>query len=322
MARRVKLEINHKLEQMRSKLDKSIAILNVPVAFHCEHKCNGCVSRKAGRKMLKKERNGALPRKEIRKIIDHFKDKYDTKFITVNGRGDPFHEEVVLDTLDRINYAHDHEIQAYIFTAGDSLNDMICSNLAGVDANVMISLFGNGFIDADFFTGKTYKTKGQTKRAENIRELIMRMKYPIKEPEEGLTRIGMNYVVKETDLADRNRLAELKEAANEHGIFFICNLNFFPHEDQEIQKKLQALAIENSDFNLVHSTAVDGVCQMGAGSSATISPDGLLYRCPYMMKGDNRSFLIMSEGEKEKKLDRYMNRRKYACVLRKTPVQK
>jgi len=320
MARRLKLEINHKLEKMRDRLDKSIAILNVPVAFRCVHKCKGCISRKAGREMLKREKKGALSGDEISKVMDYFKDKYDTKFITVNGRGDPFHEEIVFDTLERISHAYEHGIQPYIFTAGDSLNGMIPSALSEANANVMISLFGNGFIDADFFKGKTYE-RAQAERAENIRKLIRAMQHPLKQPEEGLTRIGMNYVVREKDLADRNRLVELREAANEYGIFFVCNTDFFI-EDPEIQKKLQELAIENSDFSLVHSTAVDGVCQMGAGSSATIAPNGDLYRCPYMMEGSDGNFADMPEEERAKILSRYMNQRKYACVLRKTNAQK
>lgn len=315
MGRKLKFEINHKLKQMRGKLDKSIAILNVPVAFHCEHKCKGCVSRK--RTVIRKEQKEALPREEIIKIIGYFKEKYDTKFITVNGRGDPFHPEVRDETKDRILYAYENKMQSYIFTSGDSLDGQISTMLAEKEANVMISLFGNGFIDADFFKGKKYE-KVQAERAENLRTLIRGFQHPIKNPEEGLTRIGMNYVVRESDLKDRNRLVELKEAANEYGVFFICNVNFFPHENQEIQKKLRALAIENSDFNLAHSTAVDGVCQMGAGSSATIAPNGELYRCPYMIEGSDGNFVTMDEKERARILAGYMIDKRYACSFRKT----
>ncbi len=323
MARRLKLEINHKLEQMRDKLPKSIAVLNLPVAFHCAHMCKGCVSRRAGREMIKKERKEALPKEDIRKIIDYFKDKYDTKFITVNGRGDPFHPEVKDETYERIMYAFTKGMQSYVFTAGDNLNEPIPTMLAEFNANVMISLFGNGFIDADFFKS-TVKYEGQrAKIAYNIRTLMSIYQLCDRKPEEGLTRIGMNYVVRETDLKDRNRLAELKEATNEKRIFFICNTDFFPNEDPEIQKKLQVLAIENSDFNLVHSTAINDICQMGAGSSATIAPNGDLYRCPYMMEGSDGNFITMSEKERARILAGYMIDKRYACAVRKTiPAQR
>lgn len=317
MARRLKLEINHRLEQMRGRLDKSIAILNVPVAFHCLHKCKGCISRKAGREMIKKEKKGALPRKEVRKIIDYFKDRYDTKFITVNGRGDPFHPEVRGDTADRIRYARKNGMQPYIFTAGDNLTGETSKMLSENEANVMISLFGNGFIDTDFFENKKGYKEKQEEIAYNLRTLITMYRVCGKYPDKGLTRIGMNYVVREKDLKDRNKLAELKEAANEYGIFFVCNVDFFL-EDAEVRKKLQELAIENSDFNLVHSTAVDRVCQMGAGSSATIAPNGDLYRCPYMMEGSDGNFTEMPEEERRRILTGYMIDERYACVLRKT----
>lgn len=323
MARKFKLEIAHKLEQMRGKLDKSIAILNVPVAFHCRHKCKGCITREWD--IIKKERREKLPREETKKIIGHFKEKYDTKFITVNGRGDPFYRspevDICSETLDRMICAAEFEMQTYVFTAGDSLDERACDMLVAHEANVMISLFGNGFIDADFFNGGDYK-KRRAEIAENLRRLMMSYKYSRRQPEEGLTRLGMNYVVSERDLREPNKLIELREAANKNGIFFICNTDFHPHEDTEIQKKLQMIALENSDFSLAHSTAVDGVCQMGAGSSATISPNGELYRCPYMNEGSEGYFTEMSEEKRAEILGRYIKERNYACVLRKTKTQK
>ncbi len=321
MAKKVKLEITHKLELMRDKLPRSIAIVNIPVAFHCTHMCKGCISRSSGRELIKKERKEKLPREEIRKVIDHFKNKYDTKFITVNGRGDPFHPEIVEDTNNRIIHAHRDGMLSYIFTAGDHVEGSIHNLLSEFNTNVMISLFGNGFIDADFFSRKEYSGR-RAEIAKNLRTLIRTFQRSSRQPREGLTRIGMNYVVRETDLKDRNRLAELREAANENGIFFICNTDFFPHEEPEIRERIRKLATENNDFNLVHSTAIDGVCQMGAGSSATIAPNGELYRCPYMNEGSDGYFTEMSEEQRAKILIEYMNQRKYACVLRKTPAQR
>jgi len=78
------------------------------------------------------------------------------------------------------------------------------------------------------------------------------------------------------------------------------------------------LAMKYSDFGLRHSTAVDGQCQMGAGSSATVDYNGEMYRCPYKKGKGGGRFTRLSENQIKEILDRYMQDRGYACVLRRT----
>ena len=128
----------------------------------------------------------------------------------------------------------------------------------------------------------------------------------------------MNYVVSECDLADKTRLVGLKHAANEHGLFFVCNTNFRPHPNFDTQKVLEQIAEEYSNFHYRHSTPVPGQCQMGAGSSATVDYDGMLLRCPYMdnSDGDGR-FQEMPMEKIRTVLRSYMLDRSYPCVMGK-----
>ncbi|HLC88922.1 MAG TPA: hypothetical protein VJG49_02715 [Candidatus Nanoarchaeia archaeon] len=328
-----KLEITKKLEDLAKEgtLDSGIAILNLPSANYCEKRaekiyvdgrlqqsCFGCVTQgtKSG---------DNLGIDELKKIIDFFAGQHSTRFITINGRGDPFNPKLRENTLEKISYAHEkYEIQAYVFTAGNNLDERTCQILADNEANVMISLFGNGFIDADFFAGKAYPTapkplQNQAEIARNLRRLIETYREHHNQSEEGTTRIGMNYVVSERDLADGGaKVRALKQAANENGIFFVVNTNFQKHPNEEIQTLFEQFANDYTDFHLRHSTAVNGQCQMGAGSSATVDYDGMLLRCPYMdnQEGDGR-FQDLPAERIQKVLGKYMQDRSYPCVMRK-----
>jgi MoaA/NifB/PqqE/SkfB family radical SAM enzyme len=310
---RKKLEITRKLERM--DLRSTIAILNLPAPYHCDKGCKDCVIR--GKQNILAERSGRLPLEQIKRIMDLFARQYGTVFITINGRGDPFHREVREETLEKISYANERNMQALVFTAGDNLDDYVCGLLAECRANVMISLFGNGFIDAEFFGGRVYSGRDEL-TAENLRRLMRIYRESPYQPEDGTARLGFNYVVDEQDMSNPTKLMELREAARGNGLFFLCNTNFIPHPDPEVREQLRLFALEQSDFNLAHSTFAQGVCQMGAGSSVTIAADGEIYRCPYMTEGGEGKIIDMSDERLKEIMARYMNERRYACVLRKT----
>lgn len=328
-----KLEITKKLEDLSREgaLDSKIAILNLPSANYCKKRaericvdgklqqsCFGCVTQK----IKSKEYLGI---QGIKSVLDFFVEQHGTRWITINGRGDPFDSRLKEDNLEKIRYAYErHGIQAYVFTAGNSLDEKTCRVLADNRANVMISLFGNWFIDADFFAGKEYPTalkplQNQAEIAGNLRRLIGVYREHLNQPEEGTTRIGMNYVVSERDLADGGvKIRNLKRVVNNSGIFFVVNTNFQKHSDSKTQMSFERFAHEYSNFHLRHSTAVNGQCQMGAGSSATVDYDGVLLRCPYMnnQEGDGR-FQDLSPERIKEILGKYMSDRTYSCVLRK-----
>jgi len=317
-----KLEITKKLERMAKKptrfgslLEDSVAILNLPAIFRCQKGCTGCVMK--GNSNIDMERKHRAPLWIILKTIARFRENFGTEIITVNGRGDPLHPSLVDETLEKIAFANSREVGSYIFTAGENLDDELCRMLAWQEANVMISLFGNSFVDADFFNGKEYRGKERT-IARNIRNLIEAFRRSTKKPEEGLTRIGMNYVVSEKDVPDQRRLRALRSAANENNIFFVCNVNFREETDPKLREKIREIAKQNSDFGLEHSTYVDGVCQMGAGSSITIAPDGEIYRCPYMLDGSDGNITTITLERLQRILSGYIRDRRYSCVLRKT----
>jgi len=317
-----KLEITKKLERMAKKqtrfgslLEDSVAILNLPAIFRCQRKCGSCVMQ--GNPKIESEKKARVPLWIILKTISSFHESFGTKFITVNGRGDPLHPSLVDETIEKIAFANSREVGSYIFTAGENLDDELCRMLAWQEANVMISLFGNSFVDADFFDGKEYQGKERT-IAGNIRNLIEAFRRSTKKPEEGLTRIGMNYVVSEKDVPDQRRLRALRSAANENNIFFVCNVNFREETDPKLREKIREIAKQNSDFGLEHSTYVDGVCQMGAGSSITIAPDGEIYRCPYMLDGSDGNITTITLERLQRILSGYIRDRRYSCVLRKT----
>ena len=328
-----KLEITKELEELAQEgaLDRGIAILNLPSANYCEKRaeriyvdgrlqqsCFGCVTQGIKSKKI-------LGINEVKKVLDFFAEWYRTRFITINGRGDPFNPSLRDDNLEKIHYAHtQHGMQAYVFTAGNNLDERTCQILADSKANIMISLFGNWFIDADFFAGREYPTapkplQNQAEIAENLRRLIGTYREHHNQSEEGTTMIGMNYVVSERDLVDGGaKVRALKQAANENGIFFVVNTNFQKHPNEEIQTLFEQFANDYTDFHLRHSTAVNGQCQMGAGSSATIDFDGMLLRCPYMdsKEGEGR-FQDLSPERIKEVLGEYMRDRSYPCVMRK-----
>ncbi|MBI4453339.1 hypothetical protein HY636_01730 [Candidatus Woesearchaeota archaeon] len=333
-----KLEITKRLEELAEMgmLDNTITILNLPAANYCEKRaemveqpdgtleqsCKGCVTQG----IISKNR---LTLEQIKNIIDFFADNYGTRFITINGRGDPFEPRLKEETLEKIRYAYTKGIQAYVFTAGNNLDEATCKFLAEHRVNVMISLYGNQFIDADFFSGKEYPSpnkplQNKAEIAANLRRLIdtyLSTEGQIKDRADKTditTRIGMNYVVSVKDLSDQTKIRALKEAANLNGIYFVSNTNFEPHPNADIQTQLEKLTIEYNNFHLRHSTVVNGQCQMGAGSSATVDFDGELYRCPYMSgKGDGNFIKLTTEAVKNI-IEGYMQNRQYVCVMRRT----
>lgn len=325
------IEITAHLNEEKDTLDQRIAILNMPTANFCrkrgemveiggrlEQACLGCVTQEL--KSLSR-----ISIEEIKRIIDYFAKNYGTKFITVNGRGDPFEPRLRAETLEKVRYAAERwRIKAYVFTAGNELDLETCRTLVRYDANVMISLFGNRFIDADFFAGKKYAhsvrlLQDQAEITKRLRMLIQAYKESPNQPKEETTRIGMNYVVTESDLIDSGaKVKALKEAANRERIFFICNTHFKQDSNLEIQKRLERIAREYSDFHLRHSTAVGDQCQMGAGSSATIDYDGTLLRCPYLDNSQGQGKIKeLSEEQRRKVLSGYMADRAFPCVMRK-----
>ena len=300
-----KLEITQRLESLArapsrkgfsNRLMDGVAILNLPAPYYCERNCPGCITKRE--ENIDRERKERLPLESIKSLIDFFADEYGTQFITINGRGDPFHPEVQTETLEKIMYAKSKGIQSYVFSAGDNLNEDICHMLAEHEVNVMMSLYGNPFAD---------------EAGENLRNLIRIYNSFPKQPEEGLTRIGMNYVVGPGDLRDKSRLLHARQSAHENGLFFVCNTVF----SQKAGEELTSLASEHTDFRLPHSTFADGRCQMGAGSSITIAANGEIYRCPYMLDGSDGKISERSEQMLNATISRYLGNREYSCVIRK-----
>ncbi|MBI4164021.1 MAG: hypothetical protein HY512_04105 [Candidatus Aenigmarchaeota archaeon] len=330
-----KLEITKKLEDLGDQLDSDdfVAILNLPDANLCSKRgemvelpdgarrqaCKDCITQKV-------KLGERLSKGEVMEAIDYFAFEWGTRFITVNGRGEVFHPGIREMTLWKIRYAALKGIQSYIFTPGNDLDQNVSRTLANYGVNVMMSLRGNPFIDADFFDGKTYSVpddpslQNPAMIAGKLRGLIMAYKESPKQSEEGTTRIGMNYSVSEDDLKNPEKLRELKESANTNGIFFVCNTDFKPHTDKEVQAQLGALSREYTDFHQSHSTGVNGQCQMGAGSSATVDFDGRMFRCPYFMgKGDGK-FQYMTDEQRKKVVTKYITDREFACALRRTLI--
>jgi len=308
-----KLEITNELEKLaeQDQLNDRLAVLNLPAIYVCEKQCRGCYFSKHEPDPRKK-----LSINQIFDTIDYFNKNHEIIFITINGRGDSFHPTIVSETLQKIRYANSLGIGSYVFTAGDNLDSSNCKALAKNKANVMISLLGNQFVDAEFFDGKEVKEK-QGVVANNLRRLMRTYKKLVQQPEEGITRLGMNYVISEKDLSETDRLVALKQAANKHQIYFHCNTNFSLHPDKGIQKALEQLADEFSNFRMRHSLAVDGPCRMGAASTVTVDYDGTLYQCPYMTSGDlGKFFERLTDGTLEEVLKEFAKNKGFVCVLR------
>lgn len=305
-----KLEITKKLGELALKdtLNQSLAILNLPAIRYCERNCHNCVT--SG---ISADPDARMSQEQIKTLIDYFTENFGTKIITINGRGDPFHPLIKDETLFKVVYGASKNLVSYVFTAGDNLDEHTCRTLASQGTNVMISLFGNRFIDEDFFAGKEYSGMRDL-IAKNLRRLISVYQESDNQIPEGVTRLGMNYVITNKDLENNGeRALRLRDAVNEHGLFFVCNVDF-----NDDNPELESLAKEISNFNLDHSTFVNGTCQMGAGSSATVDYDGAMLRCPYLDNSVNDgNFFQMSEQGLRKVLNDYMRDRTYSCVLRK-----
>lgn len=216
---------------------------------------------------------------------------------------------------------------SFIFTAGNNLDGNIeektCKILVESGANVIWSLFGNGFIDSDFFDGREYPSaqppiQDQRKIAENMRRLISAYNDFDDQPEEGTTRIGISYVISKKDLdEDCAKIKRLKQACNENGIFFNCNTNFHSHPNPDIQRRLEEASVKYTDFGLKNTTTVNGYCQMGAGSSATVDHDGTLLRCPYMDRSQGEgNILVHDRPFITDILRKFMTERTLPCVIR------
>jgi len=216
-------------------------------------------------------------------------------------------------------------MHVYIFTAGNDLDRETSEFLAYHGVNVTMSLLGNPFIDADFFNGKQYpkgrmvprKLQNQAAIANNLRYLIGQHQGQCTQPSEGIVRLAMNYVLTEADLRDASKVRELKQAAEENNIAFVCNLPFEKHPEAPKQAWMEKLAAQINE-NRPHSTYVKGCCQMGAGSSATVDYDGRLFRCPYMTKYHFGNFLTRDSTEKSEILARFLRDKRYICTLRET----
>jgi len=276
-------------------------MLNLPAPMYCDKGCGGCYNDD-----LEVDPEKAMTPEQTREVMDFFKREHGTEFITINGRGDIFHPEVRGQTLEKINYAASKGIQSYVFTAGDSLDNEIIETLSGTGTNVMISLLGNDFIDTGFFDRSVHLQP----TAYKIKALLSAYTSSFS-PVHGTTRIGMNYVISKRDVKDETHVSSLKHVINDHGIFFVCNTNF-----QGATQEEKELAHRYSDFNLRHSTAVDGICQMGAGSSATVDYDGALFRCPYMKEGSDGNFFTMTPGDVRAILTKYRFDIARSCVVR------
>ncbi len=327
----LQLEINQlMLDLGEDYMRHNIVMLNMPDINLCEKRaetiempdgsqrqsCFGCITQGIGTR-------DRMSLDEIKTTIDYFADNHGTKIIAIPGRGDPLHPSVRDYTFEKIRHAKSRRIVSYIFNASNNLDAYTCEFLSEHGVNVMMSLFGNPFIDADFFSGKSYPTsqgrlQNQGVVAENFRRLIRAYKHSSNQPTEGISRLGMNYPLSEADLEDQTKLKELKAAANNDGLFFLSNTNFQAHQNPEIRKALRKLAIQYTNFNIEHSTGVYGQCQMGSGSSATVDYDGKLFRCPYMRGIGDGSFLQLPEEERRFVLDSYQQDRKYICVMRGT----
>ena len=322
------LEITQILKEMTdSDLKRSIAVLNLPGANYCEKRaervvvegrleqsCRGCVTQHI-------QTGSRLSIEQIHAIIDFFAKEYRTQIITINGRGDPFHPLLKDETLKKIDYASMHGITSYVFTAGNNLDEETCQFLAEHGVNVMVSLHGNKFIDADFFRAREYPTaeaplQDQAHIAGNLRRLFRVYTESQNQPRQGLTRIGMNYVVLESDLENSTRLQKLQEAATNNGMFFVCNTSFTRHTDPVVQLQLEQLALRYG--NARHTTFVHGRCQMGAGSSATVDYNGELFRCPYMSGKGDGNITLLSLDERRAVLERYMHDKEFVCTMRRT----
>jgi len=324
------LHVTDMLRKRKKDLDSIIAILNLPRPFFCARQgrkvidtsgkidvsCKGCI---AGKDAYAK---APLAIDKIKDAIDYFKANYGTIITTVTGKGDPFHPNVVDDTLGIVRHSAKMGIVPYVFTAGDHLDDRVIGTLADAGANIMISLLGNPFIDAGFFAGKAYPRMNKPgfvdpyTIAANIRKLIKayrRVPTPA-----GTSRIGFNYVIKPADLADATKVKGLRDAITDAGLFLICNPYFGHDIDAATTKALRAMAKAYSHFGLTHSTGFDGRCHVGAGSSCTIDYDGRLLRCPHLTtSGDGDFFSLRASGALDGVLKGYMKDRKYSCTVRK-----
>jgi len=331
----MKLEIPKKLEDLAKEgtLDRIIAILNLPAEFHCEkfyekrqspdglwiQSCKDCVAEKD----IPKTR---LQIDKIKEIIDYFASNQGTNFIAIPGRGNPLHPKVREETLEKIRYASTKGLQSYLFSASNGLTEDICRTLAEKGTNVMMSLRGNPFIDAEFFSGKNYPISTGNKQnkariAENFRRLITAYRESPNQPESGTTRLAMNYVVTEADLIDNGkRINYLKQATLDSGILLVTNPEFDIYTNPKISAETRERILS---LTSPHSTMVNGQCRMGARSSLTIDSDGKILRCPYLPRELGYGNVLTKDGRLDieriqRALTEYASGKAYACVARES----
>jgi hypothetical protein len=222
--------------------------------------------------------------------------------------------------MHKISCASELGIQALLFTSGDHVDPELAASLARHRSNLVVSLFGNPFVDADFLADHTVHPAFSEPAARGLYYLMSA--YAL-EPESESTRIAFNYVVSESDLRDPTRLAALKVAIESHGFCLVCNTDFFPEKyHADVWAALGRLAIEYSTLGNPHTTVVDGVCQMGAGSSFTIAANGDIYRCPYLVGNPDGNITVISPEELDGLISKYKLHREFACVFRRTPIPK
>ncbi|MBN2121498.1 hypothetical protein JW721_00360 [Candidatus Micrarchaeota archaeon] len=323
------LEIMHAMQNIASthngkmSLRRKFRILNLPGTFHCEEQCRKCINREGSAANAHfRELNGKLPMKATKQLISLFARRFGTKFVAISGRGDPFHPRVAQETMQKIAHATSEGVRSYVFTQGNNLSPQICRFLSNHGVNVMIGLAGNNtFIDEKFFKGAAYGGRS-AEIATSLRTLFLAYTYCSNPPAYGLTRLGMNYVLGINGEPDLDKLAALKDAANGNGIYFVCNTPLHSEEGRKHKRKMAALALAYSDFNLPHSTYADGRCQMGAGSSITIAPNEDVYRCPHMMEGSMGNIMLLKEEPLTALFSRCLGDRRHACVIRKTTARK
>ncbi|OIO65765.1 hypothetical protein COY28_00625 [Candidatus Woesearchaeota archaeon CG_4_10_14_0_2_um_filter_57_5] len=337
----VELEVADRLQKMylEGTLERSIALLNITRPNICEKRgesqeidgqvqqsCRGCVTQGIGRK-------GAYASLEqLTGIIDYFAQTWGARVLAIPGQGNPLHPALAQDTMALLEYAFNtYGMIGYTFNAVDNLTEENCRRLADAQVNVMVSLKGNQFIDAPFFHDHPRYSpptrKGEQDRpriAEELNRFLDIYGDHPDQPAEGLTRIGFNYVVGPSDVADQGaKLDRLSKAIRARGYWFGVNTPFERNEDQGVQARLEALQREYVDRP--HSLAIktsDGVhqCALGNTWTATVGPFGELYQCPYMggMQTDGLFQKVLNDGPDAMSglMRRYMAPKDTPCIMR------
>ncbi|MBI2572331.1 hypothetical protein HYV86_00565 [Candidatus Woesearchaeota archaeon] len=347
------LEIVADLEQVaraaRLDLNQLPYILNLPDVNVCEKRsqyvfendkkvqaCRGCVTSPfAGDDRI-------LSLDQSIMILDFAKEHFDIGWITINGYGDPLSGAVMPDgntikqrTIAKIQHAARLGVRSYVFNAGDNLDPQTADIFVENGVNVMWSLFGNKFVDADFFGGREYdeplqlrgtaQQQNPARIAANLRDFISTMNRKAHSPKDGITRLGMNYVFTEHDRENPQRVERLSQAAQEHGIAFMCNTPFGTTDIILKQAAKQYVPNQRSHSTSVYVPSLGmEQCQMGAGAVITVGAYGNIGQCPYVAPHQdlqqNGNIVLKNGGINLQLLEnitRHLNR-EYLCLPRGT----